>query len=120
MAHQSELRTRDEDLLAPRPSGRDTAGVLNDLNDQLTVICAYASRGGDASYDAELTENYFALIESAGKRAAEIAGQLVVLDSARSSEAKPTKAVAWITVPHPIDVRTAPRPSSFRRRLGLA
>jgi hypothetical protein len=55
-------------------------------NDQLTVICGLAHLGGDASYDTERTESYVAQIESAGKKAAQITRQLLVLDPRQLSE----------------------------------
>jgi hypothetical protein len=80
MIEQIEFGTRDEYLLAEEATERGMAAVVQDLNDQLTVICGLAHLGGDASYDAERTEGYFAQIESAGKKAAQITRQLLVLD----------------------------------------
>jgi hypothetical protein len=119
MAHQIEERAREEDCVAENATGRGMAGVVRDLNDQLAAICAYASRGGDVSYDAERTENYFALIESAGNRAAEITGELLVLDTVRALGERHTKSVSWPTVQHAFEAATDSSPSSFRRRLGL-
>jgi hypothetical protein len=85
------------------------AAVVHDLSDELTVICAYASLGGDVSYDVELTEGYFARIESAGKNAAQIARQLLVVDAAEPAA-------------HDAVAATDSRPvaSSFRQRLVAA
>ena len=101
MNQQIALDTHDEDLLVEEATDRDMAALVHDLSDELTVICAYANLGGDASYDAERTETYFALIESAGKKAAQITRQLLVVDLDRSSDDKPPA-------------------SSFRRRLTAA
>ena len=105
MIEQIEFGTRDEYLLAEEATERGMAAVVADLNDQLTVICGLAHLGGDASYDAERTESYFAQIESAGKKAAQITRQLLVLDPHHSAEDE-----------------TDPREteSSFRRRLTSA
>jgi len=83
------------------------AAVVHDLSDELTVICAYASLGGDASYDSELTEGYFARIGSAGKNAAQITRRLLVVDAA-----------AHDFVAAPADSRQVA--SSFRQRLVAA
>jgi hypothetical protein len=77
---QIEFGTHDEYLLAEEATERGMAAVIEDLNDQLTVICGLAHLGGGASYDAERTECYFAEIESAGEKAAQITRQLLVLD----------------------------------------
>ena len=82
------------------------AGVAHDLRDELTVICAYASLGGEVSYDAELTESYFARIESAGKRAAHISERLLVFDAAGPSGDCGTKAVTWPAVLDEINPKT--------------
>ena len=105
MIEQIEFGTRDEYLLAEEATERGMAAVVADLNDQLTVICGLAHLGGDASYDAERTESYFAQIESAGKTAAQIVRQLLVLDPRQLSRDE-----------------TGPRDteSSFRRRLTSA
>ena len=94
--------------------------VVHDLTDELTVICAYANLGGDVSYDAELTESYFARIESAGKNAAQLMRQLLSLElpvSDGGDEASATErpVVEQMTVPTDEPVLTT---SSFRRRLG--
>jgi hypothetical protein len=123
MAHQIEVHTRDEDLLGTDVAGRDMAGVVTDLNDELTVICAYANMGAEVSYDAEQTESYFAMIEAAGKKAAQITEQLVVALSARPSEDTHSKAVAWPAALDPIPAIPGPSAepqSSFRRRLTAA
>jgi hypothetical protein len=99
------------------------AAVVQDLNDQLTVICGLAQMGGEVSYDAERTENCFAQIESAGKKAAQITRQLLVLDPAGPSELEhPTKAAWPAAQPTPSEATTDLRPiaSSFRRRLTAA
>jgi hypothetical protein len=110
MIQQIELRTRDESRLAEEATERGVAGLASDLSDQLTVICALANLGGEVSYDVELTESYFAQIESAGKRAAQITGQLLVRETG-----------ARATVQRASDT-TDPRQtaSSFRRRLTSA
>ena len=82
MIEQIEFGTRDEYQLAEEATDRGMAAVVEDLNDQLTVICGLAHLGGDASDDAGQTESYFAEIESAGKKAAQITRQLLVLDPA--------------------------------------
>ena len=115
MIQQIPLGTRDEVLLAKAVTRRGMAGVVRDLSDELTVICAYANLGGDASFDAELTESYFAMIEAAGKKASEITGRLLVADTARPPEVRNTKAVAWPAIGATNDSRQAA--SSFRRRL---
>jgi hypothetical protein len=98
------------------------AVVVHDLSDELTVICAYASLGGDVSYDSELTEGYFARIEAAGKKAAQITRQLLVVDAVRPSEVKHTKAVAWRASQDAIAAANDSRQiaSSFRHRLVAA
>ena len=111
MAQQLELRTHD-DFRAPDVGRRDLDDIVHDLTAELTTIRSYASLGGDASYDAELTESYFALIESAGKRAAQITAELMVVDSPPRS--RPELPPVHTTT----DPRRAPT-SSFRRRLGL-
>jgi hypothetical protein len=93
MIEEIEFGTRDEYLLAEKAIARGMAAVVTDINDQLTVICGLAHLGGDASYDAERTESYFAQIESAGKKAAEITRQLLVLDPSQPSDA-PTGQLA--------------------------
>jgi hypothetical protein len=109
MIEQIDFGTREEYLLAEEATERGITGVVNDLNDQLTIICGLATLGAEASYDAERTENYFALIESASTKAAQITRQLLVLD-----------------LPHPADdapdgpTRPEPARSSFRRRLTAA
>lgn len=122
MSLQIALDTRDEALLAEEATERGMAAVVNDLNDELTVICAFANLGGDASYDTERTEAYFALIETAGKKAAQIAGRLLVLDPDHPSGHEYTKAVAWPAGEPTIDAAIDPRKaeSSFRRRLTTA
>ena len=91
MIEQIEFGTRDEYLLAEEATERGMAAVVADINDQLTVICGLAHLGGDASYDAERTESYFAQIESAGKTAAQIVRQLLVLDPRQLSRAQVRK-----------------------------
>ena len=105
MIEQIEFGTRDEYLLAEEATERGMAAVVQDINDQLTVICGLAHLGGDASYDTERTESYFAQIESAGKKAAQITRQLLVLDPQQLSHDQ--------TDPRETD-------SSFRRRLTSA
>jgi hypothetical protein len=121
MIKQIEFGTRDESLLAEQATERAPAAVVQDLNDQLTVICGLAHMGGEVSYDAELTENYFAQIESAGKKAAQITRQLLVLDPARPSEFEHPTEPAWPAA-QPSEATTDPRQiaSSFRRRLTAA
>jgi hypothetical protein len=98
------------------------AAVVHDLSDELTVICAYASLGGDVSYDVELTEGYFARIESAGKNAAQITRQLLVVDAAGPSGVRPTKPVASLAAQAADAATNDSRPvgSSFRQRLVAA
>ena len=60
------------------------ARVAHDLNDQLTVICGFASMGATTPADAERTTNYFALIDSAGQRAAVLTRELIALERSRS------------------------------------
>ena len=98
MIEQIDFGTREEYLLAEEATEQGITVVVSDLNDQLTVICGLATLGAEASYDAERTENYFALIESASTKAAQITRQLLVLD-----------------LPHPEPAR-----SSFRRRFTAA
>jgi len=121
MIEQIEFGTRDEYLLAEQATERGMAAVVQNLNDQLTVICGLAQMGGEVSYDAERTENYFAQIESAGKKAAQITRQLLVFDPARPSEHEHSKKVAWPAA-QPSEATTDPRQtaSSFRRRLTAA
>jgi hypothetical protein len=121
MIEQIEFGTRDEYLLAEQATERGIAAVVQDLNDQLTVISGLAHMGGEVSYDAERTENYFAQIESAGKKAAQITRQLLVLDPARPSEHEHPKKLAWPAA-QPSAATTNPRQtaSSFRRRLTAA
>ena len=77
--------------------------------------------GGEVSYDAEQTENYFAQIESAGNNAAQITRQLLVLDPARPSERTHPKELA-APAAQASEATTDPRQttSSFRRRLTAA
>ena len=119
MAGQIKVRTRDEDLQAGQATGLGMAGAVQDLHEELSVICAYASRGGEVSYDAELTESYFARIETAGKKAEHISQQLLLLDATRRADDGHTKAVAWPTALPPGRTTSDPPPSSFRRRLRL-
>jgi hypothetical protein len=122
MAQQIEFGTRDERLHADEATEPGLAGVVSDLNDQLTVIGSLAHLGGEVSYDAELTESYFAQIESAGTKAAQITRRLLTLDRLAISETRHTKDVAWPRVQQAILAVTAPRQaaSSFRRRLTAA
>ena len=119
MIEQIEFGTRDEYLLAEHATERGMAAVVQDLNDKLTVICGLAQMGGEVSYDAERTENYFAQIESAGKNAAQITRQLLVFDPARPSEREHPKVLAG---PAAQTSEADPRQtaSSFRRRLTAA
>ena len=78
------LPTRDEHEAAELAAGRGMARVAHDLNDQLTVICGFASLGGSASEAAERTNGYFALIDSAGQKAALLTRELLALEHARS------------------------------------
>ena len=121
MIEQIEFGTRDEYLLAEQATERGLAAVVQDLNDQLTVICGLAQMGGEVSYDAERTENYFAQIEAAGKKAAQITRQLLVLDPPRPSEHEHPKRVVWPAT-HPSEATTDPQQtaSSLRRRLTAA
>jgi hypothetical protein len=120
MIEQIEFGTRDEYRRAEQATERGMAAVVQDLNDQLTVICGLANMGGEVSYDAERTENYFAQIESAGKNAAQITRQLLVLDPARPSEHEHPKKVAWPAA-QPSEATTHQHTaSSFRRRLTAA
>ena len=121
MIEQIEFGTRDEYRLAEQATERGIAAVVQDLNDQLTVICGLAQMGGEVSYDAEQTENYFAQIESAGKNAAQIARQLLVLDPAwRVEREHPTELAG--PAAQASEATTDPRQttSSFRRRLTAA
>ena len=122
MTQQIELGTRDERLHADEATETGIAGVVNDLNDQLTVMCGLAHLGAEVSYDAERTESYFAQIESAGTKAAQITRRLLTLDRLAISEATHTKEVAWPRVQQAINAVTGPRQaaSSFRRRLTAA
>ncbi len=121
MIEQIEFGTRDEYLLAKQATERGMAAVVQDLNDQLTVICGLAQIGGEVSYDAERTESYFAQIESAGKKGAQITRQLLVLDPARPSEPEDPMELAWAAA-HTSEATTDPpqTASSFRRRLTAA
>src|SRR6188474_1888816 len=98
------------------------AAVVHDLSDELTVICAYASLGGDVSYDVELTEGYFARIESAGKNAAQIIRQLLVVGAAGPSGVRPINPVASLAAQADDAATNDSRPvgSSFRQRLVAA
>jgi hypothetical protein len=122
MIQQIPLGTRDGVRLGEEATKRGMAGVFQDLNDELTVICAYASLGGDVSYDAEQTENYFAMIESAGKKAAQITGQFLVVDAVRPSEGRHTKTVAWPAAREAVGATndSGQAASSFRDRLTAA
>jgi hypothetical protein len=122
VVQQIEFGTRDEYLLAEEATERGMAAVVEDLNDQLTVICGLAHLGGEASYDAEWTESYFAQIESAGKKAAQITRQLLVLDPRSPSGDEHPAAQAWTAAQHASEAMAHPRPtgSSFRRRLTSA
>jgi hypothetical protein len=119
MIEQIEFGTRDEYRRAEQATERGMAAVVQDLNDQLTVICGLAGMGGEVSYDSERTENYFAQIESAGKKAAQITREL--LDPAPPSEHEHPKKVAWPAA-QPSETTIDPRQtaSSFRRRLTAA
>jgi hypothetical protein len=103
---QIAFSTRYEDLLAEEAPGRGMADDVDDLDDQLIVICGLANLGAEASHDAG-AENYFTLIESAGERAAQITRQLRELDPRAQ---------------HAIDATIGPRQfgSSFRRRVTAA
>ena len=94
------------------------AGVVHDLGDELTVICAYANLGGDVSYDAELTEDYFGRIESAGKNAARLMRQLLPLELPVFRDGGGTNAttpvVEQMTVPADAPVLTASSGSAPR------
>jgi hypothetical protein len=94
-----------EDMLADEGIGRTMTAVVDDLNDQLDVICGFANLGAEASNDAERTESLFARIESAGEQAAQITRQLLVLDPAPQAAAP---------------IKSRPTGSSFRRRLVAA
>ena len=121
MIEQLEFGTRDEYLHAEQATERGMAAVVQDLNDQLTVICGLAHMGGEVSYDAERTENYFAQIDSAGKKAAQITRQLLVLGPAEPSESEQATKPAWPTTPAAGGVTEPRQPaSSFRRRLTSA
>jgi hypothetical protein len=122
MTQQIEFGTRDERPDADEATEGSIAGVVNDLNDQLTVMCGLAHLGGEVSYDAERTESYFAQIESAGTKAAQITRRLLTLDRLAISGTTHTKEVAWPRVQHAIDAPSSPRQaaSSFRRRLTAA
>ena len=121
MIEQIEFGTRDEYLLAEQATERGMGAVVQDLNDQLTVICGLAQMGGEVSYDAERTENYFAQIESAGKKAAQIARQLLVLDPAWPSEREhPTSLASPATQPSEASTDPRQHASSFGRRLAAA
>lgn len=74
MAHQIQSGKPDEDF-SPNAAERTMAGIVHDLTDELAVICAYANLGG-ISNDPARTESYFALIESAGKKASLLTRQL--------------------------------------------
>ena len=78
MTKQIAFSTRSEDVLA---TGRGIAAVVDDLNDQPSVICGVAHLGAEAPHGADQTESYFTQIESAGERATEITRQLLVPDS---------------------------------------
>jgi len=121
MTQQIEFGTRDERPDADEATKGSIADVVNDLNDQLTVMCGLAHLGGEVSYDAERTESYFAQIESAGTKAAQITRRLLTLDRLAISGTT-HKEVAWPRVQHAIDAATSPRQaaSSFRRRLTAA
>jgi hypothetical protein len=121
MMQRVAFSTRSEDLFTEEATGAAMAADVDDLDDQLTVICNLATLGADASYDAR-TANYFTLIETAGARAAEIMRQLRELDPPRPSEVKQATVVALPRVQEaiaaPTDLR---RPaSSFRRRATAA
>lgn len=122
MTQQIELGARDERELAHEATDRGTPGIVNDLNDQLTVISGLAHLGAEASYDAELTESYFAQIEAASTKAAQITRELLSLDRPAASEPTQTKEVAWPRVQQAIGAATGPRQtaSSFRGRLTAA
>jgi hypothetical protein len=121
MIEQIEFGTRDEYLRAEQATERGMAAVVQDLNDQLTVICGLAGMGGEVSYDSERTENYFAQIESAGKKAAQITRELLVLDPAPPSEHEHPKKVAWPEAqPSAATIDPQQTASSFRRRLTAA
>jgi signal transduction histidine kinase len=121
MIEQIEFGTRDEYLLAEQATERGMSAVVQDLNDQLTVISGLAQMGGEVSYDAERTENYFAQIESAGKTAAQITRQLLLFDPARPSEHEHPKKLDWpATQPSEATTDLQPTASSFRRRLTAA
>ena len=94
-----------EDMLANDAIGRTMTAIIEDLNDQLDVICGFANLGAEASNDAERTESLFARIESAGEQAAQITRQLLVLDPAPDA---------------PAPIKSQPTGSSFRRRLVAA
>jgi hypothetical protein len=115
---QIDFSTRYEDLLAEAAPGRAMAAVVDDLNDQLDVICGFANLGAETSHDADRTESFFTRIELAGERAAQITRQLQELDLPRPSEDEYARAVSSPR----IDATTGPRQfvSSFRRRLTAA
>jgi hypothetical protein len=116
---QVAFSTRHEDLRAEEATGRAIAAGVDDLDDQLTVICGLASLGAEVSSDPKRTESYFTLIESAGEKAAQITRQLLELDAPAPSEDLHTEAAAWPGVQHAIDATPDPgqAASSFRRRL---
>jgi len=78
------LPTRDEHEATELAAGRGMASVAHDLNDQLTVICGFASLGGSASGASEQSNGYFELIDTAGQRAALLTRELIALEHARS------------------------------------
>ena len=99
MIEQIDFGTREEYLLAEEATEQGITVVVSDLNDQLTVICGLATLGAEASYDAERTENYFALIESASTKGR--------TDHAPAPRARsPAPRTGEIVVQAPVDGRT--------------
>jgi PAS domain S-box-containing protein len=70
--------------------GRVTAGVAHDFNNLLTAIRGFANLGEAGSGDAEKAARYFAAIDAAGQKAAQLTRQLLAVG--RQQELAPAHA----------------------------
>jgi PAS domain S-box-containing protein len=70
--------------------GRVTAGVAHDFNNLLTAIRGFANLGEATSADDDRAAKYFAEIDAAGKKAAQLTRQLLVFG--RQQDLMPARA----------------------------